>query len=306
MDELPIRLGTRSSPLARWQAEWVSAQLRQSGALVELVPITTQGDVKSGPIGSLGGQGLFTKEIQRALLESRVDIAVHSLKDLPTEPISGLALGAVPEREQVDDALITRGGLELDQLSEGATVGTGSLRRRAMLLHHRSDLRMREIRGNVGTRLGRLDDGEYDAIILAVAGLKRLNLAARITQVLSSEIIFPAVGQGALGIECREGDSRILGWLESMNHAPTRASVLAERAMLASLRGGCLAPVGALGRCVGGELSLEGVVLDGQGTRRLHVAATGPPEDAEALGQEVARQLLDQGAAQLIDDARGS
>lgn len=299
-----LRLGTRSSPLARWQADHIAARLTAAGITIEMVHITTQGDVTTGPLGQIGGQGLFTKEIQRALLDNRIDLAVHSLKDLPTEAVPGLTLAAVPEREATGDALVSNSVSTLDALPPGARVGTGSTRRKAQLLHLRPDLDVQDIRGNVDTRLRKLDAGEYSAIILAEAGLKRLELAQRIAQIIPREVMLPAVGQGALGIEARADDAATLTLLDPLNDADTRCAVLAERAMLRTLRGGCLAPVGAWGRVEQGVLHLSGVVLSGDGKRRVYAAEAAPLADAELLGQHVAEALLAQGAADLIATAR--
>lgn len=299
-----LRLGTRGSPLARWQADWVTSQLAAQGVLVEQVLITTQGDVRTGPLGAMGGQGLFTKEIQRALLAQEVDLAVHSLKDLPTEPVEGLVLAAVPIREATGDALVSNQATTLEDLPQGARVGTGSTRRRAQLLHQRPDLRLDDVRGNVDTRLRKLDEGQYDAIILAEAGLKRLGLAARIAQVLPIERMWPAVGQGALGLETRAVDARTRDLIAALNDPATHAAVLAERALLAHLRGGCLAPVGALGRSVGNRVTLHAVVLSVDGRQRIEAAADGPCEEAAAVGRTVAEALLAQGARELILAAR--
>ena len=220
-----LRLGTRNSPLARWQAEWVAARLTALGVAVELVPITTQGDVKSGPLGQIGGMGLFTKELQRALLDNQIDLAVHSLKDLPTEPVVGLALAAVPERESTADVLLTTKYGSLESLPKGAKVGTGSLRRKSQLLHARPDLAIEDIRGNVETRVRKLDDGEYDAIVLAEAGLKRLGLAHRITQVLPQSLMLPAVGQAGArhrNARRRRGHAATRYATGSRRHAPGR------------------------------------------------------------------------------------
>lgn len=300
-----LRIGTRASLLARWQAEWVAARLRELGAEIELVLLSTRGDREQiEPIGQLGGQGLFTKEIQAALLDGRADVAVHSLKDLPTEPVPELALAAVPPRGPNGDALVSAKYPGVLELPNGAMVGTGSARRRAQLLHARPDLRMAEVRGNVDTRLRKLDAGEFDALVLAEAGLVRLGLGERIRQVLPKELMLPAVGQGALGIECRADDTATLAWLAQLDDAPTRAAVVAERAMLAALRGGCLAPVGAWGRSDGSRLVLSGTVLPADGSRRLFAEQAGEPVAAEALGQAIAAELLAAGAAELIKSAR--
>jgi hydroxymethylbilane synthase len=308
----PIRLGTRASPLARWQADWVAGRLRESGVEVELVHITTQGDqVQTGPIGAIGGTGVFTKEIQRALLDDRIDLAVHSLKDLPTDPVEGLCLAAVPPREAPGDALVCsqhvgRAPITFDNLPPGARLGTGSVRRRAQLWHARPDLRMEDVRGNVDTRLRKLDEGQYDALVLAEAGLRRLGLADRITQVLPKSLILPAVGQGALGLEARVDDATTRACLAPLDDPDTHASVLAERALLAALRGGCLAPVGAWGRVEDGALHLTAAVMSGDGQTRLMANAVGQPADAANLGRDVAANLLDQGAAELIRNARSA
>jgi hydroxymethylbilane synthase len=292
--------------LARWQAEWVAARLRErTGVEVEFVLVTTQGDrQQQEPIGQLGGQGVFTKELQRALLEERIDVAVHSLKDLTTEPVEGLRLAAVPPRESPRDALVSRDGAGLDQLPAGAVVGTGSHRRQAQLLHARPDLRTAEIRGNVDTRLRKLHEGQYDALILAEAGLVRLGQAAVITQVLPAAVMLPAVGQGALGIEAREDDQATLRLVRQLDDPATHAAVVAERAMLAAVRGGCLAPVGAWGRLEYGQLRLTAAVLSHDGSARLEAASHGVLCEAVAVGKAVAGALIRQGALGLIRAAR--
>jgi hydroxymethylbilane synthase len=302
---MQLRLGTRASLLARWQADWVTAQLRQRGLDIELIPITTSGDRQQSASGPISGTGVFTKEIQRELLEGRIDLAVHSLKDLPTEVVPGLVLAAVPERAPVADALICVRFDSLAGLPPGAVVGTGSLRRRAQLLHFRDDLEMREIRGNVDTRIRKLREGHYEAIVLAQAGLDRLGLTTHITKILPLDLMLPAVGQGALGIEARRDDTATLEALACLDHAPTHSAVTAERAMLAALHGGCMAPIAAWGRFEGEQLVLTGRVLDQAGTRKLEATQSGPAEDAEALGQTVAEILAKQGAAELIAEARG-
>lgn len=305
MTERPrLRLGTRGSALARWQADHIAGRLQALGIEVEMIHITTQGDVKSGPLGQIGGQGLFTKEIQRALLDRRIDVAVHSLKDLPTEHFEGLVLAAVPERESPGDVLISPVARSVGDLPTQSRVGTGSTRRKAQLLYARDDLQVFDIRGNVETRLRKLDDGEYDAIVLAEAGLRRLGLTDRITHVLPRELMLPAVGQGALGIEARSDDAATLALLAPLNDPPTQAAVLAERAMLRTLRGGCLAPVGAWGRLEGGTLQLDGVVLSPDGKNRVFASSRAAPAEAEALGQRVADELLAQGAGELIAGSR--
>lgn len=251
------------------------------------------------------GAGVFTKEIQRELLARRIDLAVHSLKDLPTETAPGLVLAAVPQRAPVADVLVSDRFASIDALPPGAVVGTGSLRRRAQLLYHRNDLEMRDIRGNVDTRLRKLREGQYEAIILAQAGLERLGFTRHVTQVLPLSLMLPAVGQGALGIETREDDAATRAALAFLDHAPTHAAVLAERAMLAALHGGCLAPIAAWGRFDAGQLHLAGRVLDPAGTRKLEAELCAAAEEAPALGRRVADVLLEQGAAELIAECRG-
>lgn len=302
---MQIRLGTRNSPLARWQADWVTAELASRGFTVELVPITTSGDQLVGPLGAAGGSGLFTKELQRALLDRRVDLAVHSLKDLPTEEVPGLCLASVPPRAPVWDVLVSRENLPLANLPQGATVGTGSLRRRAQLLNFRADLRPQDIRGNVDTRLRKLREGQFDALLLAQAGLTRLGLAAQITEILEGgAILLPAVGQGALGLETRSDDPSTRQAVELLNDPATHHAVLAERAMLSTLRGGCLAPVAAWGRMAEGRLLLTGRVVSIDGAVRKEAALDADPAAAVELGCRVAERLLEQGAAELIAAAR--
>jgi hydroxymethylbilane synthase len=308
MSPRTLRLGTRASALARWQAEWVASQLVAAGYQVELVPITTRGDSSQrSSIGELGSPGVFTKELQRALLDSQIDLAVHSLKDLPTDEVPGLALAAVPEREDVEDALVSREGKSFDNLAPNATIGTGSLRRRAQLLHARSDLVMRDIRGNVDTRLEKLAAGQFDAVVLAQAGLKRLGLQGRISQILPLSLMLPAVGQGALGIEARGDDEATRSALAALDHPATHRAVLAERSLLEALCGGCLAPVGGLARIQSdGELRLEAVVLSPDGKVRLAASGTAPAAGAIELGVLVAGELIAQGAGDLISQSRSA
>jgi hydroxymethylbilane synthase len=303
-----LRIGTRGSQLARWQAEWIAGQLQQLGQAIELVEISTQGDVDAArSIEEIGTRGVFTKQIQRSLLAGDVDLGVHSLKDLPTEPVDGLVLAAVPPRASPADVLVTLQAATLQSLPPGARVGTGSLRRQAQLRHVRSDLQTQSIRGNVDTRLRKLDEGQFDAIVLAEAGLRRLGLAGRISQVLPLEVMLPAVGQGALAIECWLDDQTTQALLTPLDDPATHAAALAERALLAHLRGGCMAPVGALGRFSGDQLQLTAVVLSADGARRLTAQGFILPtnqNDAEQLGRRVADDLLNQGAAELIHSSR--
>ncbi len=305
-----FRIGTRGSQLARWQSDWVAARLRAAGATVEIVEITTSGDVQQlGPVAAIGGQGVFTKEIQAALLADDVDLAIHSLKDLPTEQVAGLVIAAIPEREDPADALVAAGDRTLAGLPAGARVGTGSVRRRSQLLALRPDLAMLDIRGNVGTRLRKLDAGEFDAIVLAAAGLKRLGWDDRITELLAPPRVLPAPGQGALAIECRADDAEAIAAAAAagLEDLATRAAVTAERALLAELHGGCSAPVAAWGRAAGLQLQLDGLVaeLGGRTVLRASGVARGG-EAPEALGRRVAAELLAQGAAALVAAARGA
>jgi len=302
-----LKLGTRASVLARWQADWVATRLRELGQEVELVLVSTRGDrEQTQAIGAIGGDGLFTKELQRSLLAGDVDLAVHSLKDLPTEPVPGLRVGAVPKRGPIGDVLVSRDKVAFDQLPPGAIIGTGSQRRRAQLLHARPDLQMQDIRGNVETRLRKLHSGDFDALILAEAGLVRLALAGEITEYLPKSLILPAVGQGALGLECRADDAATLAAIAALDHRDTHQSVVAERAMLRALAGGCLAPVAAWGRVESdGPLHLSAVVLSADGRQRLAAEHAATVDAAEELGGVVAAKLAAQGAAELIAAARG-
>lgn len=310
-----LRLGTRASALARWQAEWVAARIREEARVpVELVFLTTQGDRQQvGPLVAFGGQGAFTKELQRALLANEIDLAVHSLKDLPTDVVEGLRLGAVPERAPTADVLVFRTpGLTLATLPTAALVGTGSPRRRSQLWRKRPDLRTEESRGNVDTRLKKLESGQFDALVLAEAGLTRLGLASHIGERLAPPDFYPAVGQGALGIEIRSADAETAEAVRTIDHPPTHLAVRAERAMLARLRAGCLAPVGGLATwSTPHELHLAGASLSPNGSQRWFAegrsAGLSPgrgdvssqfhaAEAAELLGRSVAESLLAAGA----------
>jgi hydroxymethylbilane synthase len=268
---------------------------------VELVEIETSGDrFRDAALTQIGGDGVFTKEIQRALLAGAVDVAVHSLKDLPTTIIAGLTLAAVPERGPTGDAFISHKYRHFDELPTGAIVGTSSLRRRSQALHRRPDLSLVNLRGNVETRLRKLDEQNLDAIILAEAGLVRLGLASAITELLDPQWMLPAVGQGALGLECRADDPDTLGLLQRLNDWPTRQAVLAERAFLRGLGGGCLLPIGTSSRVEGERLLLRGVVLSPDGKQRIAAEHNGATTDAEAVGQQLAQMMLAVGARELL------
>lgn len=299
----PLRIGTRGSPLALWQARFIADQLRQHAAPREvvLVEIETTGDkVRDRPLGEIGGEGLFTKEIQRALLDGRVDLAVHSLKDLPTVPVEGLVLGATPPRGPVGDALVARAGLKFADLPEGATVATSSLRRRTQLLHRRPDLQCVDIRGNVDTRLRKLHEQQLDALILAEAGLMRLGLAYVITDIIDPQWMYYAVGQGALGVECRVDDPATRAVLAPLEDPTTRYAVTAERAVLRALGGGCQMPLGVRTLGASGQLTVHAAVLDPRGRHRIEASIQGPAAHAEQLGQELAQRLQLQGADALL------
>lgn len=290
-----------------WQARHISSLIRQvsPGTAVELVEISTTGDrVQSQPLRDMGGTGVFTREVQVAVLDGRADLAVHSLKDLPTETAPGLQLAGIPERGMTADALVLPQGSALppkwDALPNGARVGTGSPRRQSQLRFLRPDLQLSEIRGNVETRLRKLDEGEYDALILASAGLIRLGLEARISCRIAPPVMYPAVSQGAIGLECRADDDATERLLKLITHGPTWSAALAERSLLRSLRAGCHAPVG-VSTCVEGDvLRMEAVVLSPDGQQRWMASAVGTVQDPEATGTQVARLLIDQGAASVL------
>ncbi len=299
----PLRIATRGSKLALWQAEHVAALLRPVLAPrpVELVIVQTTGDrVQDRSLSVLGGQGAFTKEIQQAVLDGRADVAVHSLKDLPTQPVPGLVLAATPPRAAVQDAFVSVKYRRFDDLPEGATLATGSLRRRAQLLHRRPDLRLADMRGNVETRLRKMHEQGLDGMILAVAGLERLGLADQVAEVLSEEWMLPAVGQGALGVECRADDADTRAVLERINHRETFLAVLAERAFLRALGGGCLVPIAGLGRLDHGDLLVQGMVCSPDGSRRIAAAVSGSAHDAEPLGERLAERLRQLGAEEIL------
>lgn len=309
-DDLPpLRIATRASALALWQAEFVAQLLREVsiGRTIELVHVSTHGDRdQKEALHEMGGVGVFTREVQKAVLDNEADLAVHSLKDLPTKSADGLVLAGVPDRASVFDALILPLGQSAergwDALPKGAKVGTGSLRRQAQVRHLRPDLVLMEVRGNVPTRIEKLDRGEYDAIILAQAGLDRLELGDRISLRLGPPEMYPAVGQGALGIECREDDAETIRLLAEISDPIAFASIQAERALLAELEAGCHAPLGALSTAYPEDrrLRLEAVVLPPDGTKRLEASQTGSLDDPVTLGQELAAELRAMGADDLM------
>lgn len=289
-----LRIGTRGSRLARYQAEWARNRIRESApeVTVEIIEIKTLGDRdRNSPLAQIGGAGVFTKEIQKALAAGDIDLAVHSLKDLPTEHAAGLVLAAVPEREDPFDALISRAGVGFDDLPQGAKIGTGSLRRQNQLLSLRPDLTVVAVRGNVETRLGLVETGGFDAVVLALAGLNRLALGDRVTERLEPPRFLPAVGQGALGLECREDDVATRSIVARLDHAPSHRAATAERSLLAEIAGGCMVPLAAWAREDAGELALDAVWFpEGPRSRRV-ASARGSLADPHALGAEVARLL---------------
>ncbi|WP_165466370.1 hydroxymethylbilane synthase [Enterobacter cloacae] len=298
-----LRIATRQSPLALWQAHYVKQRLEacHTGLRVELVPMVTRGDViLDTPLAKVGGKGLFVKELELALLENRADIAVHSMKDVPVEFPEGLGLVTICEREDPRDAFVSNRYDSLDALPAGSVVGTSSLRRQCQLAERRPDLVIRSLRGNVGTRLGKLDNGDYDAIILAVAGLKRLGLEERIRVALPPEQSLPAVGQGAVGIECRLDDARTQALLAPLNHDDTAIRVKAERAMNTRLEGGCQVPIGSYAELTGDELWLRALVGAPDGSKMVRGERRGKPQDAEALGVSLAEELLNNGAREIL------
>lgn len=303
-----LRIATRASNLALWQAYYVSDLLKKQSSErpIEIVHITSEGDRDlTSPLSEFGGLGVFTREVQKAVLDGRADLAVHSLKDLPTEQAPGLQLAGIPERGPLYDVLIFPQGSEavehITDLADDARIGTGSLRRRAQLLHQRSDLQMLEVRGNVETRLKKLDAGEYDALCLAEAGMVRLELLEqRASLLLQPPEVYPAVGQGALGIECRADDEETAALLAGLSDPSTQAATTAERSLLAHLRAGCHAPIGSLSQTTVDQLTLEAVVLSADGVERICASVTGSLTEAADIGVKVAKALLADGAGRLI------
>lgn len=298
-----LRIATRQSPLALWQAHYVKQRLEacHPQLTVELVPMVTRGDIiLDTPLAKVGGKGLFVKELELALLEGRADIAVHSMKDVPVEFPEGLGLVTICERDDPRDAFVSNHFAGLDDLPAGSVVGTSSLRRQCQIAERRPDLVIRSLRGNVGTRLGKLDNGDYDAIILAVAGLNRLGLQSRIRYALPVEVSLPAVGQGAVGIECRLDDEHTRALLASLNHEETAIRVRAERAMNMRLEGGCQVPIGSYAELNNGELWLRALVGAPDGSVLVRGERRGNPQDAEEMGISLAEELLDKGAREIL------
>lgn len=298
-----LRIATRQSPLALWQAEFVKAELEQihTDLTVELVPMVTRGDkILDTPLAKIGGKGLFVKELELAMLENRADIAVHSMKDVPMEFPDGLGLSVICEREDPRDAFVSNHYKDIDSLPLGATVGTCSLRRQCQLKAKRPDIKILDLRGNVGTRLSKLDEGQYDAIILASAGLKRLGLSQRIAHEIEPDWMLPAGGQGAVGIECRTDDQKTLDYLAPLNHPTTASRVIAERAVNNKLQGGCQVPIGVFATINQQSIHIKGLVGEVDGSRMIQDEISGDVTDAEPLGIELAEKLLAAGAGEIL------
>lgn len=302
-----IVVGSRESKLAMWQAGWVVERLKEQSPQYDyrIVGLRTQGDnILDVALAKIGDKGLFTKELELAMLRGDIDMAVHSMKDLPTELPEGLAIGAVCRREYPGDVLISRMGLKLDELPEGALIGTSSLRRCAQLLRYRKDLRMTNLRGNINTRLRKLEEEKLDATVLAYAGVHRMGWGDRITQVLPFEICLPAVGQGSIGVEIRDGDREILELVSRIDHAESRCAITAERALLKELEGGCQIPIGALGTVENGCLKVEGVVASLDGEQLIRSSLVGETDDAAWAGIKLAEKLVHLGAGEILRKMR--
>lgn len=300
----PIRIGTRGSMLAKWQAEFVRKKiLEATGVDAEIVIIKTTGDnLQTASFAQIGGKGVFIKELEEALLNEQIDLAVHSVKDIPTDVPSRLCFPVICRREDTRDCLVAAKNETLSTLRKGARIGTSSLRRRSQVLHVRPDVDVRDLRGNVDTRLRKVASGEYDAILLAKAGLDRLGWSNRISEVLSPEVCMPAVGQGALGVQARLKDSEIADALSSLDDFETRQCIVAERSLLAALEGGCQVPLGAWARFERGELAIDAVVCSPDGAQHVRQRATAPPDQARELGQRVAQMLIDSGAREILEE----
>jgi hydroxymethylbilane synthase len=302
-----LRIGTRGSLLAKWQAEYVRKRLfSAAGVETEVVVIKTSGDkFANAPLTQIGGKGIFVKELEDALMDESIDVAVHSVKDIPTEIHSRLSFPAVFRREDVRDCLISASGATLANLRQGARIGTGSLRRQSQLRHIRPDLDVRDLRGNVDTRLRKAQSGEYDGILLAKAGLDRLGWSDRITETFAPDVFLPAVGQGAIAAECRLSDSEAAEVLGTLDDAESRSAIIAERALLSALQGGCQVPLGAWARKERGEFILDACVCSVDGAQYVRQRAAASPEQAAALGEHVARLLLEAGAQSILEEVRG-
>jgi hydroxymethylbilane synthase len=304
MTSQELRIGTRGSQLALYQANWVRERLLQTHPhlKVTLIKIKTTGDkIQDAPLAKIGGKGLFVKEIEEALRDRRIDLAVHSIKDVPTEFPEGLHLSAITKREDPRDVFISKDGTHLKDLPQGAKIGTSSLRRQAQLLYFRGDFQMIPLRGNLDTRMKKLDTKNLDGIVLALAGVRRLGLESRITEIIPTEISLPAIGQGALGIETRKKDERVEEHIQFLNDPTSSVAVSAERAFLKKLGGGCQVPIAAFGRIVGSTLQIDGLVGTVDGKRLVRHHLEGLPEEAESLGTALAEFLLKEGAKEILE-----
>jgi len=299
-----LRLGTRKSKLALWQANFVKEKLEALGCKVEIVPITTTGDkILDAPLAKIGGKGLFVKEIENALLAGEIDLAVHSLKDVPITIPEGLTLSAITEREEPYDVLISRNGKKLEELPSGAVVGTSSLRRQVQIKRRRRDLKVEILRGNVDTRLRKLKEGLYDAIVLAYAGVKRMGFSGEISQVL--EDFIPAVGQGSLAIETRAEDERVINFVKVLNHQESWLRAVCERSFLRELQGGCQVPIGAYAWIEGDRIKIKGFISDLEGERFLEGYEEGSLQESEEVGKRLAQRLLREGGEEILKEIYG-
>ena len=299
-----IVIGSRGSQLALWQANWVKSELERlhDNVDIDIRIIATSGDIiQDVPLAKIGGKGLFVKEIEEALLANEIDLAVHSMKDVPMELPTELGISVITKRENPLDALISKNGEKLADLPQGATIGTSSLRRSSQLLKYRDDFKIHPLRGNVDTRLRKVEEGKYDAILLASAGLNRLGWANRITEEISHDILLPAMGQGALGIETRLDDTKIYDFISTLNHEQTHYAVSAERSMVGRLDGGCQVPIGAYARVEKGLITLKGLVASLDGEIIYKLENVGPVDDAINIGQELGSKLLKMGANEILE-----
>ncbi|MDO8672132.1 MAG: hydroxymethylbilane synthase [Dehalococcoidia bacterium] len=302
-----VVVGSRESALAMWQTNWVIGELQRKspGIQFEIVGIKTEGDkVTEVPLAQIGGRGVFIKELEKALAEGRIDMAVHSMKDVPSEISAEFVLTSVAGREDVRDVLVSRLGLGLDKLPQGARIGTSSVRRSAQILNRRPNFRIVDLRGNVDTRLRKAATEQYDAVVLAAAGIKRLGLGDRITQYIPTEICLPAVAQGAMAVEFRAGEGEIQSLVALITHRPTQLAVLAERAFLKKMEGGCSIPVGAYARIEAGDLVIDGVVASVNGRRLVRARESGKPELADEIGERLADRIFEMGGRNILAEVK--
>lgn len=302
-----IIIGTRESALALWQTHWVENEIKAlcPEYKVEIVPIKTHGDkILDVALAKIGDKGLFTKELENAMLDGQIDLAVHSMKDVPTKLPAGLTLGAICRREDPGDVLLSHKGYKLADLPKGAKVGTSSLRRRAQLLHYRPDLSLHDLRGNVNTRIAKMERENFDAIVLAAAGVKRMGWEDQITDYLTYDVSLPAVGQGSVGVECRGDDEEILQVLRRLDDPDAHDAIVAERAFLRKLEGGCQIPIGSLAQLNGDDLELQGLVASLDGRKLLRSTIKGNRQEAARLGEQLAEKLLEMGAGEILKELR--